>query len=105
MPAAAADTGSVNRKRQRQLEAQRRQALKPLSDRVRSVEQAMAERRAALAKLEAQLADPGLYSDAARKDEIAGLTRRQADLRGELENLEADWVDASEALERAELEP
>jgi len=101
---AGADTGSVNRKRQRQLEAQRRQILKPLSDRVRTIEQGLTECRAALAQLDARLADPDLYADPARKDEIAGLIRRQAELRGDLSNLEADWLDASEALERAALE-
>ncbi|MDX1380577.1 MAG: ATP-binding cassette domain-containing protein [Xanthomonadales bacterium] len=99
-----ADAGAVNRKRQRQLEAQRRQALKPLSDRVRRIEQGLVECRAALDRLESQLADPELYADPARKDEIGGLTRRQAELRTDLSNLEADWLDASEALERAALE-
>jgi ATP-binding cassette subfamily F protein 3 len=102
-PERAAEAGAVNRKQQRQLDARRRQALKPLSDRVKAVELGLAARRAALGRLEARLADPDLYNDPARKEEIAGLMREQGDLRSALEALETDWLDASEALERAAL--
>jgi ATP-binding cassette subfamily F protein 3 len=102
-PERAAEAGAVNRKQQRQLDARRRQALKPLSDRVKAVELGLAARRAALGRLEARLADPDLYNDPARKEEIAGLMREQGDLRSDLEALETDWLDASEALERAAL--
>jgi len=103
-PAGAGDPGAVNRKRQRQLDAHRRQTLKPLSDRVKAVERGLAERRSALGRLEARLADPALYSESARTDEIARLLREQAELRSALETLETDWLEASEALERAALE-
>jgi ATP-binding cassette subfamily F protein 3 len=93
--------GAASRKLQRQREARRREALKPLSDRVKAAEKGLAEGRIALGRLEVSLADPELYSDPGRKAEIAGLMREQAELRSRLGALEADWLEASEALERA----
>jgi ATP-binding cassette subfamily F protein 3 len=90
-----------NRKRQRQLEAQRRLALKPLTDRVREIETELAAGRAELAKLEARLGDPVLYSDAGRKDEMTGLLLEQAGLKSSLDALEWEWLEASDELERA----
>jgi ATP-binding cassette, subfamily F, member 3 len=90
-----------NRKHQRQMEAQRRLALKPLSDRVRDIETRLAAERSVLARLEARLADPALYSDAARKNEMTDLLREQAGLKSTLEALEWEWLEASDALERA----
>ena len=91
----------ANRKLQRQQEAQRRLALKPLADRVRQVEERLAAGRAGLESVQARLADPGLYTDARRKDEITGLLREQAAGRSALAALESEWLEASAALERA----
>ena len=54
-----------------------------------------------LDKGEQTLADPDLYSDAGRKDELTGLLQEQAGLRSRLNDLEWDWLSASEALEQA----
>jgi ATP-binding cassette subfamily F protein 3 len=91
----------ANRKLQRQQEAQRRLALKPLADRVREVEERLAVERAGLESVQARLADPGLYTDARLKDEITGLLREQAACRSALALLESEWLEASTALERA----
>jgi ATP-binding cassette subfamily F protein 3 len=91
----------VNKKQQRQQEAQRRQALKPLADRVREVEERLAADRARLERVQALLADPGLYTDARRKDEITGLLREQAACRSSLAAFEAEWMTASDDFERA----
>jgi ATP-binding cassette subfamily F protein 3 len=95
------ETAALSRKRQRQLEAQRRNRLKPLTSRVRDIEQRMAAQREALESVERLLADPDLYTDPDRSAEIAELTQRRSDLRDRLELLELDWLDASGALERA----
>jgi ATP-binding cassette subfamily F protein 3 len=94
----------ANRKLQRQQEAQRRLALKPMADRVRKVEARLVAGRAELENLQARLADPGLYADALRKDEITRLLREQAACRSSLAALEAEWLEASDALERAAAE-
>jgi hypothetical protein len=51
------------------------------------------------------LADNSLYTDPGRKEELAGLMKDQASLRNALEKQEADWLEASEALDRASQSP
>jgi ATP-binding cassette subfamily F protein 3 len=60
---------SVNRKQQRQEQAQRRQRLKPLHDKVRDVEKELAAQRARLTELDERLTDESIYTDPSRKDE------------------------------------
>jgi ATP-binding cassette subfamily F protein 3 len=96
-----APTPPANKKLQRQLEAQRRLALKPVTDRVRNIERRLADRRTEIEALEKKLADPALYSDPDRTREMTGLVREQAALRAEIESLETQWLEASEALEAA----
>jgi hypothetical protein len=48
---------------------------------------------------ELQLADECLYRDSSRKNELTGLLKTQAGLKSTLEQLEWDWLEASEALE------
>jgi len=100
-PAPQNRAGSVNRKQQRQMEARQRQALKPLSDRVRNIEKKLEAHRKELEALELILADTTLYSDPARKDELAAIIRNQADVKSAIETQEWDWLAASEALEKA----
>ncbi len=92
---------SVNRKRRRQQQAQERQRLKPLRDRVRTVEKGLAENRARLAELEARLTDEAIYTDASRKDELTRLIQDQAATKSAIESLEWEWLEASENLEQA----
>jgi len=96
-----ANADAVNRKTQRKLEAQQRQRLKPLRDRVRKIESEMEILRNELATFEQKLADTTLYSDPARKEEMNSLIQRRADLNSTLETLEWSWFEASEALEHA----
>ncbi len=92
---------SINRKQQRQQQAQRRQRLKPLRDKVRAVEKQLASSRETLGRLEDRLADETIYTDAGRKDELTQLIREQSDVRSAIETLEWDWLEASEKLEQA----
>jgi ATP-binding cassette subfamily F protein 3 len=68
---------------------------------VKQIESQMAKLRISLEIIEKQLADDGLYSDASRKDELTGLVRQQGQLRKDIEALEWQWLEASEALEAA----
>lgn len=90
---------SPGRREVRQQEAQRRVELKPFTDRVRKLEREMAQMREQLQTLELNLADESLYRDASRKSELTGLLKTQAGHRIALEQLEWDWLEASEALE------
>jgi ATP-binding cassette subfamily F protein 3 len=87
------------KKQARQLEAQRRQRLKPLLDRVRDVEKNLATNRMELEMLEKRLADATLYTDPGRKEELTDLIRQQGSIKTALESLEWEWLEASEALE------
>ena len=91
----------INKKQQRQEQAQRRQRLKPLYDKVREVEEQLASNRSRLTELEALLADESIYTDPGRKDELAELFREQVAARSAIESLEWDWLEASENLEQA----
>jgi len=103
-PATNGQQPVTSKKLQRQLEAQRRARLKPLSDRVREIERELADCRRRLEALEHQLADTSLYSDTARKAEMNQLVCDQAETTACLESLESQWLEASEALERARTE-
>jgi ATP-binding cassette subfamily F protein 3 len=92
---------TVNRKQQRQEQAQRRKRLKPLHDKVREVEKALASNRSRLTEFEARLADESLYADTNRKDELARLIQDRAAVKSNVESLEWDWLEASEKLEQA----
>jgi len=91
----------VNKKQQRQEQAQRRLRLKPLHDTVRKVEKELAVNRARLAEFETRLADETLYADPDRKDEMTQLVQDQAAAKSTVESLEWEWLEASEKLEKA----
>ena len=92
---------SVNRKQLRQEQAQRRKLLKPLHDKVRKVEKALASSRSRLAELEERLADESIYTDPGRQEEMTQLVQEQAAARTAVEALEWEWLEASEELEQA----
>ena len=54
-----------------------------------------------LQRVEEQLADAGLYSDPDRRTEMEDLSRTRAELQSAIDALESQWLEASEALERA----
>jgi ATP-binding cassette subfamily F protein 3 len=91
----------VNRKQQRRHEAQRRQSLKPLFDKVREIEKQLESNRNELDTVEKSLADEAIYTHPARKAELTGLMKDQASLKSAIDALEWDWMEASEALEVA----
>ena len=100
---AQAEQPSVDRKEQRRLEAEERQRLgalrKPIENRVRKLEEQMAKLQEKKAAVDARLADPAVY-DAANKEELKTLLLTQADCTKQLEQVEAEWLEQQEALER-----
>jgi len=89
------------KKAQRQLDAVRRQQMKPFTDRVRRAEKDLEECRRRLASLERQLSDTALYTEPARRADLTALMQEQGVARARLEALEQEWLEASEALESA----
>lgn len=95
-------TGSVDRKKQRQEEAEKRQQLgvlrKPLEKRVTAIETKMEKARTRLAALDALLADATFYEDSRRAERIAALAEHGA-LGTELDVLENEWLELQEQIE------
>ncbi|WP_118179141.1 ATP-binding cassette domain-containing protein [Paraburkholderia phosphatilytica] len=92
-----------NRKEQRRLEAETRQRLahlkKPLQTRIAKIEKEMDTLNAEKATLDAFVADPASY-EPEKKAKLTEAIRRQADVAGRLETLEAEWLEAHEELEQ-----
>jgi ATP-binding cassette, subfamily F, member 3 len=89
----------LNKKQQRQQQAQRRQRLKPLTDKVRDAESQLAKARSDLESLGEKLADETLYTDTERQSELTQLVRKQTELKKTIDELEWQWLEASEALD------
>jgi len=102
---AAVDTAAANvdRREQRRLDAEERQRVsalrKPIESRIKRLEEQIAKLQARKSDIDARLADPGIY-DAARKDELKALIVDQAYHAREIEQLETEWLEQQDALER-----
>ncbi|WP_322069327.1 ATP-binding cassette domain-containing protein [Paraburkholderia bannensis] len=94
---------AMNRKEQRRQEAETRQRLghlkKPLQQKIAKIEKEMDALNAEKGTLDAYVADPASY-EPAQKSKLTESIRRQAEVQGRLEALEADWLEAHEELEQ-----
>lgn len=98
-PAGAADEAGLSAAERRRLGAQLREREKPLRDALKRAEKDMDRQQQALQRLEGALADPALYTqDPSRARDLA---REQGECRKALEEAEARWMEAAEALESA----
>ena len=61
----------------------------------------MEKLQAELATIEENMGDATLY-DASRKDELNTLIQQQGKLKGELDDIEMEWMELTEQLEAAE---
>jgi len=94
-PATAAKTSA---RQKRQDAADRRAREKPLRNALKKVEREMDKLQSTLARLDEQLADPGLY-EASRSAELTRLTTERGRAAKTLETLETEWLETGEALE------
>ena len=92
---------AVERRQQRQLEAERRKRLKPLRDEVSQCEQSLQRLQKEQAVLQARLADAAIYS-AENKSALNELLADQTRVKKQLAEVEEQWLAAAEALESAE---
>jgi ATP-binding cassette subfamily F protein 3 len=69
-----------------------------LKQRLTAAESEMEQAQHALARIDAALADPALFTRDPTRG--ASLSRERADAAGALERAEADWLEASTALEK-----
>ncbi|APX91622.1 ABC transporter ATP-binding protein [Halomonas sp. 1513] len=98
------DAPREDRKAARRAAAELREKLRPLKKQRDRAEQAMDKIQAQLAAVEETLGDAELYTDPARKAELTAALARQGELKSQLDDLEADWLAAEEALEAMEAE-
>ncbi len=93
-----------DRKASRRAAAELREKLRPLKKTRDRAEQAMEKVQGELAAVEEALAEAELYTDPVRKAELTERLARQGELKSRLEELEAEWLAAEEALEAMEAE-
>ena len=104
---AQADAGvgesADDRKARKRAEAALRQKLSPYRKRQTGLEKEMDDLQQTLTVLEDELADPSLYA-ADGKARLQELLGKQAEARGRLETVEAEWLEVSETVESMEAE-
>ena len=93
---------SVNKKEARQQAALERQRIanlkKPLQKELAAVEKKLNPLSTELKALDAKLADTAFYTDG-DQDEVAAALKRHGELSAQVEELEARWLELSEAIE------
>ena len=99
-PADSANS-SINKKQQKRLDAERRQQLQPLTNKIKRAERVLTKLGEQKHQIESQLADNTLY-ESHNKEQLKQLLTDQAYLQKELDQAEADWLNASEAYEAVE---
>ncbi|MGV6826617.1 MAG: ATP-binding cassette domain-containing protein, partial [bacterium] len=106
---ARVDTGSEqktaprDRKAEKRESAERRKALAPLTRRVSEAERDLEAEQQRLAELEGKLADPAMYKEE-NKAELQKLLADKRSIDARCEQLEQEWMEASEALESRQAE-
>ncbi|HEY4213453.1 MAG TPA: ATP-binding cassette domain-containing protein [Steroidobacteraceae bacterium] len=98
-PGAASDSAELRKQRKRE-EAEQRNRLSPLRNRISQMDRELERLAKDTTTVQAQLADPDIYSDG-NKEKLRELLARQTALAKETERVEAAWMAASEELEVA----
>jgi ATP-binding cassette subfamily F protein 3 len=99
-PASAAEQPRASSQQRRRDGAEQRKALAALRARLARVEKRMQELTGLAGELDVQLADPAIYEPAARQRQLELGTRR-ARVAQETEQVEAEWLELTDELERA----
>lgn len=98
---ASRSVSAAERKEQKRLEAERRNALRPLRSAIDKLERETEKLSKRLSEIEDRLGDADLYGDS-RKEELRNLLTEQAGLKARLESVENDWFGKQEELEQLE---
>ncbi|HDY82234.1 MAG TPA: ATP-binding cassette domain-containing protein, partial [Halieaceae bacterium] len=98
---ATPQAGDTSRKEKRQQAAAQRDKLRPLMNKVKKTEAAMAEVDDEQEELQTRLGDTNLYSTA-RKDDLAALLKREGELKIRAAELEESWLEQQQILEELE---
>ena len=99
-PSKTEGESGASKKARRQIQAQQRAKVKPLSNKIKTFERQMSQIEVRLKEIETTLLDPG-YFETAEVTSITQLSKEQSVLGQQLTELELQWYEASEALESA----
>ena len=94
------ESGSDERRRQRKNAASRRSQVAPLRQAARQAEDKLNRLTKERAAIEAQLADPRMHAKGG--DAMAELSRKHGAIKAAVDDAEAAWLAAAEALEQAQ---
>ncbi len=89
------------KKEQKRLDAERRKQLQPITNRIKRAERVMEKLSSQKQDIENQLADTAIYNDE-NKEKLKQLLTDQAYTQKELDQAEAQWLEASEEYELVE---
>jgi len=95
---ATVKNSAIAKKEQKRLDAERRKELQPLTAKIKRAERVMEKLSEEKKQIESALADTDLYNDE-NKDKLKQSLTDQAYLQKELDQAEADWLNATEAHE------
>jgi len=95
-------SATVSAGQQRKLDAEFRKSIQPRKSRLKRIERSMEKLRAVKDDIERQMADSGLYQEG-QNERLRELIHDQAENRLQLEQLEEEWLEISEEIERQEL--
>jgi ATP-binding cassette subfamily F protein 3 len=95
----SAASNNVVRKDQKRLQAELRNLLRPLKQKVEKLEQQQEQLTTELASIEKKLADADIYQ-AERKTELTALLAKQASASSSLSSTEENWFMAQDELEQ-----
>ena len=94
-----AKSQSYKSKEQKKLEAQKRQALRPLKLEIEKLEKSMEKLKKEIATIDETMADPTLYQNDSNK--VQELSIKRAQLSDELDENEMLWLEKQDELEKA----
>jgi len=89
---------SDNRKEQRKKDAEHRQKLAPLRNKIKALELSMGKQQKLLDEIENKLLDNSIY-DEKNRDELKNILVHQGEIKSQLECDESEWLDLSDQLE------
>jgi len=90
----------LSKKEQRQLDAERRKQLQPLSSKIKSLEKKLDKLTEVNERLEKVLADPDIYIEE-NKEKLKTTLLEKSQSDKALQEIEADWMESSEEYEEA----
>ncbi|RLA04901.1 MAG: ABC transporter ATP-binding protein [Gammaproteobacteria bacterium] len=98
MSSASTQNKTDNRKEQRKKEAEQRQRLAPLRNKIKVLEKAMDQQQQLLSGIEEKLSNNDLY-DEKNREQLKQLLHDQGKAKALLEQNESDWLELSDQME------